>query len=267
MATATLTNVLNVVLESQDAQLEQLELIQVDTRALVQGPYNTGMTWLGEAADPHISDEDRSKFIEKAIEKFMDAHGQEHNPFRKAQVEYQLGNCWVLLGNNTRARPWYLRAHKSAVNYLREQEKPAYEAYENYRQSERDVARFESSGENVSCSVGCGFLIIGYLVAVSITGIEIISGREVIAPNSLDPSIEWLLLLVLFAVGIVAISGRAIGRAVGKLRRKQAERAYNQAQKKFKEESPTSVYDFIRALEYLQIEGGDVLDLELSPST
>jgi hypothetical protein len=121
-ATTTMTQLLNVMLDNQDAQLEQLDAIKADTQALVHGPYNTGMNWLREAASTDISNEDQRKFIENAIDKFMDAQGQEHEEFRKAQVGYQLGNCWTLLGKPERARVHFQFAHASAMRYLRHQE-------------------------------------------------------------------------------------------------------------------------------------------------
>jgi hypothetical protein len=93
---------LGAILDDQDRQLEQLKGIQADTQALLRGPYQTGMIWLREAAVQNISEQDQQDFIEKARDKFMDALGQEHEPFRKALIEYQLGNSWTLLGNNQR---------------------------------------------------------------------------------------------------------------------------------------------------------------------
>jgi tetratricopeptide (TPR) repeat protein len=114
LAGAVAANALQAILEDQDNQLNELERIKADTQSLVRGPYNTGMSWLDEAAQDSASARDRQEFLEKARDKFMEAQGQEHDLLYRALTEYQLGNCWALLGKTERARIWYQRAYASA---------------------------------------------------------------------------------------------------------------------------------------------------------
>jgi hypothetical protein len=109
---AVVTNALVAILEDQSEALGELE---TDVKALVEGPYNTGMDWLREAALPHRSAQDQQEFVARARDRFMDALGQERDPFRKALIQHQLGNCWTLLGSNEDARIWFQRTHDSLI--------------------------------------------------------------------------------------------------------------------------------------------------------
>ena len=90
------------------------------------------MSWLTEAAQSATSVQERRSFMERARDKFMEAQSQEHDLFHKASAQYQLGNCWALLGSNERARIWYQRAHASAVDYLYQKKDSVQAAYQKY---------------------------------------------------------------------------------------------------------------------------------------
>jgi hypothetical protein len=109
------------LLESIHADTQALradtQALRADTQALVQGPYKAGMEYLAQAAQPYRGEEDKRKFVEYAFHNFMSAHGQAQDLFNKALIEYELGNCSILLGNKQDARHWYQRAYCSATNY------------------------------------------------------------------------------------------------------------------------------------------------------
>ncbi len=110
---------------------EPLKRVGADTNALVQGPYQSGLTWLNEAANAQSAKE-RREYIEKARDKFVEAEGQEHDLFRKALAQYQLGNCFFLLGREERACVWFQQAHSSATHHLLDEGTPVRAELENY---------------------------------------------------------------------------------------------------------------------------------------
>jgi tetratricopeptide (TPR) repeat protein len=124
LAGAMVTNALLAIIEDRAEEREHLKLIGEKMDGLVEGKYDTGMEYLKQAARPYRSGEDRRRFIDDARHSFMEAHGQERNLFRKALIEYQLGNCWTLLGSMEDARHWFERAHASAESYLKDLGKP-----------------------------------------------------------------------------------------------------------------------------------------------
>jgi hypothetical protein len=125
------TNALGAILQGQSEQLKQLERVGADTKALLQGPYQSGLTWLNEAANSQTAEE-RREYIEKSRDKFVEAEGQEHDLFRKALAQYQLGNSFFLLGREERARVWYQKAHSSATHHLLAEGTPVRAEWENY---------------------------------------------------------------------------------------------------------------------------------------
>jgi tetratricopeptide (TPR) repeat protein len=121
LASAVVTEALKQILADQVEEKTQLDQIKADTQALVRGPYNTGMLLLEEAASPDRNAQDRQESIRKAKDRFLEAHGQEHDDsYYRASIQYQLGNCWALLGSNSDARTWFQRACKSASEAFRE---------------------------------------------------------------------------------------------------------------------------------------------------
>ena len=92
LAGAVAANLIQAILQDQDAQLKELEQIHIETQALVRGPYNAGISWLGDAAATSITEEERREAIGKAKEKFIDASSQETDDFRKALAQYEVGN-------------------------------------------------------------------------------------------------------------------------------------------------------------------------------
>ncbi len=113
------------VQQDQNRQLEQItgqiKLLREDTQKLLEGSYKTGLEYLAQAAQPYRSVEDKRVSVEKAEAKFMDALGYPLGKFSTASIEYQLGNCWVLLGNNNDARHYYQRAYYSATAHWADQ--------------------------------------------------------------------------------------------------------------------------------------------------
>ena len=122
---AIVTNALSSILQNNS---EQLDAVSADIRALVEGPYNAGMVFLEEANAPHRSGRDQRDFITKARDKFIEAYAQERDQFRKAQIEYAIGNCWTLLGSNEDAKIWFEKAHASALHHLHEKSRAARSA-------------------------------------------------------------------------------------------------------------------------------------------
>jgi hypothetical protein len=132
LAGAFAATVINAMLQDQTQELEQiteqLKLIRADTQAskadtqaLREEPYKTGREYLREAAQPYMRGaKDKRRFVEKAHENFMRARSLAQNLFSKALIEREVGNCWVLLGNNDGARHWFQRAYYSAADYWAE---------------------------------------------------------------------------------------------------------------------------------------------------
>jgi hypothetical protein len=134
------TNILKVLLDSQKEQFQRLEEIKADTQAILQGPYNTGLSWLRDAARAHSTDEERRDFIEKARDKFMEAYGNELRvPFRRALIEFHVGICWTLLGSNDHARDYFQQAHASAMDYLSDKGRALRAAEDAYMESQQLV--------------------------------------------------------------------------------------------------------------------------------
>jgi hypothetical protein len=122
---AIVTNALSSILQNKS---EHLDAVSANIRALVEGPYNAGMVFLEEANAPHRSGRDQRDFITKARDKFIEAYAQERDQFRKAQIEYEIGNCWTLLGSNEDAKIWFQKAHASALKHLHEKSRAARSA-------------------------------------------------------------------------------------------------------------------------------------------
>jgi tetratricopeptide (TPR) repeat protein len=115
-AQQTLRLALNAILDDKAEELNQLSRANVE--ALVNGPYKTGMEYLNQAVQEYRKPKDREKFIDEAFNQFMSAHGQQEHQFRKALIQYQLGNCSALLGHKEDARQWFRRSYESAAKYL-----------------------------------------------------------------------------------------------------------------------------------------------------
>ena len=101
-----------------DRAEEKNRLTQAHVEALVNGPYEVGMEYLNQAAQEYRKAEDRKEYIREAFREFMRARGQQEHEFRRALIEYQLGNSCALLAKKEDARQWFQRSYTSAMNYL-----------------------------------------------------------------------------------------------------------------------------------------------------
>jgi hypothetical protein len=117
---AGVLRVLTLLVDTDREEIRVLESIHEDVRALVEGPYRTGLVWLEDAAKPHRSSGDRHTCLMEARRRFMDAYGQERHPLRRALIEYRLGLCWLLIGSRPDAKDWLEKAHSSADQFVRE---------------------------------------------------------------------------------------------------------------------------------------------------
>lgn len=122
IADLTLT-LITEILGMQDEQMRLLKSIQHDVTALLQGPYNTGILYLQEATQ-NVTKKERNSSIQEAKNCFMHALGQDAEvPFRKALIEYYIGICTLLLGNQEQAKNKFESSYATAVYALVEKKK------------------------------------------------------------------------------------------------------------------------------------------------
>jgi hypothetical protein len=232
-----ITKVLDAVIKDRST-----ELIKADTQALVQGPYNTGLEWLAKAKEAK-NPEHRLTHIEKAADKFMDALGQEHDRFRRALIEYQLGICWTLLGvlkcqiggcsdlpdRIEGARGWFERAHATALAHLRDKARPVHKAF-HWLIPEGDNSLVEA-GAAAGFKGGAAVGVAGSFFVLPVLGVTAGFGLGSVAGAAL---------------------GAAAGKAIQEVAKVKTDYSYRQARKTFLQEDAPPVLDLMEDLEQLR---------------
>lgn len=246
--------ILRTALRGQDEMPQQLEEIQEDTKAIRQGPYITGIEYLRQAELLGRSSGDQLEYIRQSIsnaaEKFMEAHSQAEDQFSRAVTEYYLATCWILLSNKELASNWFQRAHASALSYLREKEKPAYDAYVTYQQRTASIPQLQATGKQLG-----GFAVGGAILAVALILYAYATYSLGSTLGSIGPFVK---IIVLVAAAIGGAIGSYVGYLFGEIRQSQAENSYNSARKSFEEEAAPPVREFIDALKQLQVNAPDM---------
>jgi len=236
LAGALITKALEQILADRSEELKQLDQVKADTQALVRGPYNTGMDWLEQAAQPYRSIQERDEFICKARDEFVRARGQEQNQYSRALIEYHLGNCWTLLGSNKDAQYWFQRAHKSAIEYLRESVLRA-----KWYELRPELGVGDAAGSPpppLSLPIGLA------LTSAKAVGGVVLAGAGAVVPGLQGPGAG----LVKWAAHDVAY--------------RRSYRAYRQSKKEFREEARPALH-LIDALEQLRYQAsGLALEFE-----
>jgi hypothetical protein len=120
LAPVAMALILGQLYAVQQQQTKLLKSIQRDVKALVEGPYNAGVTHLEDAQKKHRTFEERRSLIIKARDKFVEARGNQQNldPFYRAIVEREIGLCWFLCGSWIDAKDWFERSFASANQAL-----------------------------------------------------------------------------------------------------------------------------------------------------
>jgi hypothetical protein len=127
LLTPAVTSALNTILQTQPKQLEQLEQIGAAIEAQIEAPYIEGLNSLSDAKRATEATR-RQERIEKAIDRFESARALaqarvkkargEQYLFHQATAEYQMGNCWTLLGHRDEARAVPARVFVSDQLYV-----------------------------------------------------------------------------------------------------------------------------------------------------
>jgi len=127
---------------SESAQEQLLQSIDAKVDALVKGPYNTGRTYLREAARKGALGKPQRPDIEHALASFFTAHGQAASVQSRALVEYHLGLTLLLLDRQDDAIHWLAEAHRSGYAVSTELARQA-----------ADIKVFQSSGSATAVAV------------------------------------------------------------------------------------------------------------------
>jgi hypothetical protein len=85
-----------------------LDELKHDVRLLVQGPFNAGLVYLQDAAEPNGSVKHRRQCIQGALDKFTDAMGIQftEQSLARAYAAVYRGICWILLGSDDMGEKW-----------------------------------------------------------------------------------------------------------------------------------------------------------------
>lgn len=94
-------------------ELSILKDIDANVKAIIEGPFNSGLLFLEEAAEPRRSSAERITFVIKARDRFIDALGMENNPIRSAVIQIHIAGCWSMLGEKQDALNWIRKAYRT----------------------------------------------------------------------------------------------------------------------------------------------------------
>lgn len=85
-----------------------LDELKYEIRMLIQGPFNAGLVYLQDAAEPNRSPEDRRQCIERALDKFTDAMGIQltQQSLARAYAAVYRGICYMILGSSEMGEKW-----------------------------------------------------------------------------------------------------------------------------------------------------------------
>lgn len=114
---AVLGALLDQVVEQRKQELVILRRIEGKVDALLQGPFNAGSDWLASASRPHRSHADRIAYIERALERFMDAQAQ-LSGYPKVVSQLHVALAHGLLGHPEDFEEWLVRAYETADGAL-----------------------------------------------------------------------------------------------------------------------------------------------------
>jgi hypothetical protein len=117
---------LKQIVEIRSEELRLLDKIREEVHAVREGPLKTGLLHIEEAISSYGPQEEKQESFHKAIDEFMKALGIEnglddsHDFFRKAQLEYFIGTCYVSLKRNLDAQRWFCKSYQSTCVAIKE---------------------------------------------------------------------------------------------------------------------------------------------------
>ncbi|WP_426752543.1 hypothetical protein [Myxococcus sp. Y35] len=111
---------LETLLGLQDAQLDLLRGLQRDVRPFLEGPFHAARTHLDAARTAHAARDAQLEHLKSARECFQEALGLERDKARQSLISLHLGLCWWMFGAERDAREWLQRAHRSAVEAMKD---------------------------------------------------------------------------------------------------------------------------------------------------
>ncbi len=123
---ATVKRLLRTILGLHSAEVQLLRSIDRNTRALMKGPFKTGLEYLDEAQDDNRSVEQRVDSLQLAKPMFMNAYGNLKDDNLWASLcELHIGLCWLMFGSIYDAKKWIRRSYESAEQVIKDIEQQA----------------------------------------------------------------------------------------------------------------------------------------------
>jgi hypothetical protein len=91
---------------------ELLKLLKIESKvnALINGPFKSGVEWLELASKPNRTEVKQTKYINLALEKFIDASSQQEG-FDCAISQSHVALCFLLLGEYSDGIDWLKKAY------------------------------------------------------------------------------------------------------------------------------------------------------------
>jgi len=216
-----------------------------------EGALHAGIEFLSQAEfQSRVSGNHQERitsFIDQAAHQFTLAINLAENAFERAVTMYYLATCLILRGDSELGKSYFQRAYASALSYLKEKEKPAYDAYVTYQNRLASISQVRETGGELGQFAGGG-AVVGGLALLLIGGVI----------NVFQYGPHVLFIVVAAGAGVGAAFGRGVAGAIGEARQSAAQRAYLQARRKFEEETPPPVRDFIEGLKVLETERPDI---------
>jgi hypothetical protein len=105
---------IRATMDIADVQAELLSSIDENVRLLRDGPFQTGRLFLREAQRLSAEPDRAIDFVERALEKFYDAHALAASPIDRAIVELHIGLVSLTLGQVGDAQHWLEEAFNEA---------------------------------------------------------------------------------------------------------------------------------------------------------